>query len=114
MLIGKISKVQNYEAEIELFEAEGVEVKVVTESGAKGVVRGSGEVIRLESVLQGQDLKEQELITTAGQDGWPAGILIGKVGKIEKIETAIYQSAEVIKLVNVDSLGQVFVVGLPD
>ena len=47
---------------------------------------------------------------TAGDEDLPPDMVIGKVGKVNKIEGQIYQEAEVKNLIEPGSLETVFVV----
>ena len=67
----------------------------------------------LTEVLQEHKLIENELILTEGKDGFIPGLVIGRVGAISKVDTAIFQQAEMKPVIDVNQLEQVFVVALP-
>ena len=47
---------------------------------------------------------------TRGGDGWLPGLVIGRLGKVNKVDTEVFQTAEIEPIVAVESLKQVFVV----
>jgi len=113
ILLGRVREVWVWQAEVELLSAEGLEVRVKTEAGVKGKVRGDGERVRLVEVLQKHQLNEGELILTEGKDGWLLDLVVGEVGEIESRETAVFQETEVIPIINMNQLDKVWVVRLP-
>jgi len=110
VVIGRVRQIFEYQAEVELLGQTGVEVKVRTASGVLGTVKSAAGKIRLTEVLQKDRLMSDELIMTAGQDGWPVGLVIGRVGEITKDDAAVFKEAEVKTLIEAKELSQVFVV----
>ena len=74
---------------------------------ARGLLIGDGEKMRLEKVLQEENLAEGDLVVTAD---YPPNLLIGKIKKVFKKEAEIYQTAEVEPLVDYQKLEIVFLI----
>lgn len=113
VLLGKVKTVWPWQSQVELLADEAVEVRVRTEAGAKGKVRGGGGEVRLKEVLQTYQLNEGELILTEGKDGWLPNLVVGRVGQIESEATAVFQETRVVGVVNSYELDKVWVVSLP-
>lgn len=84
----------------------------VQRSRARGTAAGvaGDENLVLENVLRVEDVKEGDLILTAGTDGvFPPGIAVGTVSQVQKKGTGMFQSAEVVPSVDVTRLEEVLV-----
>ena len=112
IVLGQVSKVDQMKSTVNLISHEESVVRMKTQSGAEGMVKGDGETMKLTEVLQEHSLTEGDLIMTKGLDGWLPNLVVGRVGKVNKLDTEIYQEAEIIKILRLDSLRQVFVVSL--
>lgn len=110
VLLGKIEVVGPRQARVQLLNQAESRVKVQSSQGALGVVRGEDGQLRLTEVLQQDSLEQGDLLVTRGGDGWKPGLAVGRVGAVEKVETAVYQQAGVEPIVEIERLTQVFVV----
>ncbi len=110
IVIGQISQSSLTQSKVQLFNHKDSLVQVKTVSGAEGVIIGDGKTFRLGEVLQESVLEEAELILTRGADGWLPGLVVGKMGRINKVDTEIFQSAEVEPILPISELTGVFVV----
>ena len=115
MLLGRVSEVSAVEAQVKMLSHPDILVTVRTSTGALGMVAGKGDQgLQLEKVLQKYHLNESDLITTVGGDDWRPGLVVGRVGKITKTVTAIYQQAEVEQLIELSSQRRVVVIKSAD
>ncbi|MBU1085466.1 MAG: rod shape-determining protein MreC [Candidatus Beckwithbacteria bacterium] len=110
VLLGRVDEVFFMQSKIRLLKSADSNLGVVTESGSVGVVTGDGEKLNLRQVLQKQDLVKGELILSKGGDGWPADLVVGRVGEVFRVDTKIYLEAKIDELIETDNLSQVFVV----
>ena len=110
ILIGKVKEVSLMQSKVSLLKNSNISLGVMTENGSLGLVVGDGKKINLERVLQKQDLKEGALIFSKGGNGWLENLVIGKVGKVSRIDTEVYLKAEIDELIEVSNLTHVFVV----
>ena len=105
ILIGRIERAEPYLAKVSLISG----AKVKTESGASGEITG----LQLIKVEQKYRLNQGDLIISEGGNGWLPDLLVGRVGKVDNVPTAVYQSAAVEPLVELENIAPVFVVKLP-
>ena len=109
IVIGKIAGADQYLSKVDLISG----ARVKTSSGAVGKLILQGLTLKLIEVEQKHNLEPGELVLTEGKDGWLPDLLVGRVGRIENIATAIYQSAAIEPLVDVQAISRVVVVRLP-
>jgi rod shape-determining protein MreC len=112
-LVGRIDAVTGGAARVQLItdSASAVNVKLQN-SNVDALLVGSvtGEVT-LEEVPQDVDLKPGDLILTSGLGGnYPAGIVVGQVLTVRKIETDLFQTASVQPAVDLSNLAAVLVI----
>ncbi|MEK7513325.1 MAG: rod shape-determining protein MreC [Patescibacteria group bacterium] len=108
--VGRIKTVRAFQAEVELVTSPGAGIKVKLENGAEGVARSEQDRWQVAEVLQKFTLIPGQLMVTAGGDGRPAGLALGRVGEVFKEDEAVYQKAGVEKLIEIETLSQVFVI----
>ena len=108
ILIGKISRVDPYLAQVDLI----TDARVRTSAGATGKIKRQNLSLELLEVEQKHSLNQGDLIVSEGKDGWLPDLLVGRVGKIDNVPTAIYQSAQVESIIDLDTVSRVFVVKL--
>ena len=80
ILIGKVSKVLNYNAEVELILNKNIQINAeIQESEAKGIVHGEyGTAVILDMIPQTMEVKSGDTVITSGLGGnFPRGLLIG-------------------------------------
>jgi rod shape-determining protein MreC len=87
---------------------------VIQRTGARGMLRGTGEDDRYLSHIQylrrEDDIRVGDLVHTSGLgQRFPASILVGRVTRIVRREFGLYQEAEVTPAVNFSSLDEVLV-----
>jgi len=112
-LVGKISTITPTTSTVELPISSNSKISVVlSETDAKGILIGQfNSGLLLDSVLQNENLILGDIILTSGENGiFPPNLLIGKITKIEKNETAVFQKAIVEPLLNYSILKKVFVI----
>lgn len=109
IVIGKIAGADQYLAKVNLIS----DARVKTPTGAVGKLILQGQTLKLIEVEQKHNLEPGELVLTEGKDGWLPDLLVGRVGKIEKIATAVYQSAAIEPLLDFQAISRVVIVRLP-
>lgn len=83
-------------------------------TGALGVVKGKGDGIVLENVVLSDKLQEGDLVITKGDvdgrgNGIPPELVVGKITSIDRRPSNLFQSAEVMGLIDITNLTTVFV-----
>jgi len=109
-LIGKIGKIKARQSQVQLLTDENIVIKARTKMGIEGIVEAEEGKLLMKNVLQEKNLNKGGLVLTKGGDGWLADLVVGKINKIIKVESAVYQQIEVKGLTELESLEQVFVV----
>jgi len=111
ILVGKIKKTSATQSQVQLpINSQSIIPVVTGKTKARGILKGQfGTKIVLENVLQEEKLEENDSVLTSGGEGFPRGLLIGRIKKIIKKEAEIYQKAEVEPLLNYKELETVFV-----
>lgn len=109
ILIGRVGRVDPYLAQADLIS----NARVRTTAGATGKIKRQNSSLELLEVEQKYNLSQGDLIVSEGKDGWLPDLPVGRVGKIDTVPTAIYQSAQVEPIVELGSISQIFVVKLP-
>lgn len=118
ILVGQIIEVGEETAKVRLLTDPESKVPVRTMKGALAesnsalglLVGEEGKNLRLEKVLQREELSEGDLVGTSGDGGFPADLLIGKVSSLLSSEKEVYQSAKVEAGIEYGNLLYVFVV----
>ncbi len=112
-LVGRVDAVISNAARIQLVNDPGAVVNVLisstrTEAVLAGSVTGD---VQLEMVPLDITLKPGEVIITSALGGsYPAGILVGQVVGVRRLETELFQSASVQPVVDYNNLRAVLVV----
>lgn len=114
VLVGRIFKVGERSALVELPISLGATVPVVVRHGdnvTKGVVEGNFNLTaRLTQVLPTEELKSGDVIETSSDGNvYPPGLVVGKVGTVSKSDAQLFQSASVTLLWDIKALELVFV-----
>lgn len=86
-----------------------------TESGAIGVVRGTGEAIEIENILLSEEVRiDMGILTKGDQDlqsvGVPPDLIIGKVVTVDKNPSDLFQKAQIKSIIDFSKLDTVFVI----
>lgn len=87
---------------------------VIQRTGARGMLRGTGEDDRYLSQIQylrrEDDIRVGDLVHTSGLgQRFPASILVGRITRIVRREFGLYQEAEVTPAVNFSTLDEVLI-----
>lgn len=115
-LIGKVETVtQNFSNVITPFNPKFQVLAKLTDTNANGIVVGRSDLLLFDGVLITDQLKEGGIVTTKGEVdkegiGVVPDIIIGKISSISKRETAPFQSAQLVPLVDFSKLTTVFVI----
>jgi len=115
-LVGQISRSFGRYAEVMLTVDTKSAVDVaVQRNGASGMLRGTGEIDRyaceIEYLLRGDEVMVGDLLFTSGlAHKFPAGILAGRISRIERQTQGLYQKVRVEPAVDFSRLREVFVV----
>lgn len=113
VLVGVITEALEHTSKMELVSASGMVINAeVARGGASGVVRGEhGLGLLFDLVSQNQVIKEGDRVVTSGLGGkFPAGLLIGQIGKIRSSSSELFQKAAVLPATNLRDIRVVFVI----
>ena len=115
-LVGKIVNVSQHLSIVNLVTRDDT---VFTAKSAKtdtlGVVKGTGgETILFGNVVLSDKLEKDDLVVTKGDldskgQGYPPGLIVGKIISVNKKASNLFQQADVKSLVNFSKLNTVFV-----
>ena len=98
VLIGRIEEIYTNQSKVFLVSNNNIKFSVEIEGKkinglAKG--RGDGEMF-LDLVPKDEEIISGDLITTAGfEEGFPQGLLVGRIGEVEKTDLAPFQKANI-------------------
>lgn len=112
VLVGTIDEINDYSSKVLLINDPDFRIRGIGQDGrAQGIVRGQiGRGYIFDKIAQSEIINLNEQIVTAGSGLVPQGILIGTVDSISKSDNAVFQSANIKPLVDLNSLELVFVV----
>jgi rod shape-determining protein MreC len=112
-IVGKVIQVKDNFSEICLITNKECKLAAALENENKtaGIIRGEhGLTIKMEFIPQTEEVKEGDIVITSGiEEDIPAGLVIGKIIKIDKESNELWQSAVVEPLVNLNNLAVVAV-----
>ncbi|MBK8691420.1 MAG: rod shape-determining protein MreC [Deltaproteobacteria bacterium] len=114
-LVGQVSRVFGNYADVLLSVDSRSAVDVMVErSGARGIVRGTGErdryAAKVEYLQRTDDVRVGDAVVTSGLGcRFPAGLLVGRVAAVTRREFGLYQEVELSPAVNFSRLGEVLV-----
>lgn len=116
-LVGRVAKASAHISDVYLISHKGVSFTVTTsKTSALGVIKGAGSgSIILDNVVLSDKLEKGDMVVTKGDinangQGFPPGLVVGKVGAIYKMTSALFQTAEVESLIDFSRLSKVFVI----
>jgi len=76
-----------------------------------GIVRGTGDSLRLERIRMLADVEKGDRVVTSGLDGiFPKGLLVGTVISVNREKHELFQTAEIQPVVDFRKLEGVFVI----
>lgn len=115
-LIGKVVKISPRLSVVDLLNHKGISFTVKTvATSALGISQGEGnQTTVINNVLLSDTLRIGDIIATKGDIdsgglGFPPDLIVGKIISVNKKASALFQSAEVERLVDVPRLEMVFV-----
>ncbi len=116
-VVGKVVATYGDTAEVQLLvdSASAVAARV-QRSRARVTVRGTGSesALQLANALRTDDLEEGDLLVTSGTDRiFPKGLVVGRIGRIDRKPYGMYQEGHVLPAVDVSRLEEVLVVVEP-
>jgi rod shape-determining protein MreC len=114
VLVGRIKQLGKHSALLELPISMGSKVPVVIRHGhqvTKGVIEGNFNLTaKLTQVLPTDTLAKGDVILTSADGGiYPSDIVVGKVGEITQKDSAVFKTAAVELLWDIDQLEHVFI-----
>ena len=114
-LVGQVSRVFGSYADVLLSVDSRSAVDVMVErSGARGIVRGTGErdryAAKVEYLQRTDDVRVGDAVVTSGLGcRFPAGLLVGRVAAVTRRDFGLYQEVELSPAVNFSRLSEVLV-----
>ncbi len=114
-LVGQVSRTFGDYADVVLTVDSRSAVDVMVErSGARGIVRGTGErdryAARVEYLQRTDDVRVGDSVVTSGLGcRFPAGLLLGRVAAVTRREFGLYQEVEITPAVDFSRLSEVLV-----
>lgn len=116
IVVGRITHVSAQASKVDLTTKEGFSLTAKdSHTGALGIIQGQGGgIMLLENVLLSDTLEKDDLIVTKGSmdeqgQGIPPNLVLGKIISVNKKASQLFQSAEVVPLVDVSKLSTVFI-----
>lgn len=115
-VIGKITKVSNFNSTVKLLTSEDInnKISVKIEVGDKyvyGLLSGyqrKGNVFTVEGIADNIEIPKDSIVTTTGMgDNFPSGIMVGKVKKVKTDHFDLAKTVEVTSSVDFDDLSYV-------
>lgn len=111
VLIGQIVSVGEYSSTVRLLTDSETKIPAVTAFGVKGLLQGEfGNKMSLTKVVQNKKISKDEIIFTSGEAGFPKGMVLGKITKVEKDPADLFQKAQVSSLIEFDLLDILFII----
>jgi cell shape-determining protein MreC len=117
-LIGKVARTSPHLSVVDLINHKGILFTVRTSAtNALGISQGDGkDTIVINNVLLSDTLQKGDIVVTKGDIqpdglGFTPNLVVGKIISVNKKASALFQSAEVERLIDVTKLEIVFVVG---
>ena len=114
-LVGQIRRTAGRYSDVLLVADKSSAIDVVVQrTGARGMLKGTGSeehyACRLEYLSREDDVQEGDLVVTSGLgQRFPASILVGRIHKVTKKESGLYQEAMVTPAVSFSHLEEVLV-----
>lgn len=110
ILLGKISATGQNSSTLTWLTDPDMKVPGYTQVGVKGFLEGKfGNQLVFSQVANDKILKEEELIFSSGDSGFPKDFVLGKIKTIKKNPAKLFQEIQVEPMVNYDSLETVFI-----
>lgn len=116
ILVGQVVMVEAHDSFVQLPTAQAGKIPVIIrksgEKGiqARGILEGHSGGLLLDKVLQAEDIRQGDLVVTAGGEDWLPDLLIGQIDEVLVESAAVYKKARVTPLLDYQQLRLVFVV----
>lgn len=119
ILVGKVVSVGEHDSWVQLVSSPESKIPIVVKRSrppagggvqARGLLLSERGNLRLDRVLQSEDIQKGDLVVTSGEAGWLPDLLIGQVVEVLPKTPEVYQKAKVTPLVDYDKLRIVFIV----
>jgi rod shape-determining protein MreC len=118
-VVGRIVRIVGAFADVQLLTDPRSSIDVVLpRTGSRGVLKGTASdtsyICRVDYVVQKDDVQVGDVVLTSGLGGlFPRDIPVGKVVRLRKSDSSLYQEVEVEPLVDFGKLREVLVVLSP-
>ena len=110
IFLGRVLKVEEFSSVVQLVSDPNSKILAKTDKGARGILVGSYQAgMQLTKVLGDAPLSSDDLVLVQNQEGVPPNFLLGKVGKVFKDNSQLFQRAEVLPILDISDLEIVFV-----
>lgn len=116
-LLGRIVDVYpNYSRAMLITQKNNMIDVEIPDSQSFALSKGEGGLkMTLDMFPRDKELKEGSLIITSAMGGnYPAGLLMGKVKNVKKLDNEVYQKAEIEKVFDLNTVNNVFVVKIAE
>jgi len=117
VLLGKIVDVYPSYSRVMLITQKNNLIDVeIPDSEIFALSKGEGGLnLTLDMIARDKELKEGSLVLTSAMGGnYPAGLLMGKVKNIKKIDNEAYQKADIEKVFDLSAINNVFVIKIAE
>jgi len=117
VLLGKVVDVYPSYSRVMLITQKNNLIDVeIPDSEIFALSKGVGNLnLSLDMVARDKELKEGSLVLTSAMGGnYPAGLLIGKVKNIKKIDNEAYQTTEIEKVFDLNTINNIFVIKIAE
>lgn len=114
ILVGRVKQVEEHSSIVEIPQTSSSLIPVIIrhdEGVTKGVVKANFNLTaRIDQVLPDERLRKGDIIVTSGEGGtYPADIVVGRVGEVEKSDQQVFQSASITIPWSITELETVFI-----
>jgi len=112
ILIGKISKVFDNYSKVMLISNKNISFDAeIVEKDVSGLIRGKGSFkIFFDLLPKEKEISEGDIVISSNLGGvFPPGLLVGKVKKIFKKDTEVFQQAEITPFFKINKISYFFI-----
>jgi rod shape-determining protein MreC len=117
ILLGKVVDVYPSYSRVMLITQKNNFIDVeIPDSEIFALSKGEGNLnLTLDMIARDKELKEGSLVLTSALGGnYPAGLLMGKVRNVKKIDNEAYQTADIEKVFDLSMINNVFVIKIAE
>lgn len=113
--VGKVRTATNRTASIILLTDPAMQMPISILNNDKKAVKGIGfgqfgTGFTADRIEQNEQIQKGNVVTLDKAPGTPAGVVVGEVTEIRKIESELFQAAKVVPYIDLDSLDTVFII----